>query len=284
MEPPKWTRDFRRWPDDDDCLPLSPCPHGLRKGTFELLCAPMPSLRVILFSIYITTSQLPGLKLDWTPLTNLLPNPAPQPVPTHIYYNRGPRFMRRGPSRLIWFGLGGIATYWFIQSREQKREMLMSQGADTQRAGHCHAAWGWGRWGDHRREMNEAQQKMEDHRRKVQEQFADFGNIGGDKVRPLRSLRVGHLCTDSFSQLADMAESSLDSVMSSVVALKAVSSFQLPFVGAILTDLVTENSRTASCIASCSSRGVKGRSSPRVTAKTWSLTSTILNTLLSCPG
>ncbi|ELU45305.1 hypothetical protein AG1IA_00665 [Rhizoctonia solani AG-1 IA] len=109
--------------------------------------------------------------------------------------------MRRGPSRLIWFGLGGIATYWFIQSREQKREMLMSQGADTQRAGHCHAAWGWGRWGDHRREMNEAQQKMEDHRRKVQEQFADFGNIGGDK-------------------LADMAESSLDSVMSSVVALK----------------------------------------------------------------
>ncbi|GAB1519520.1 hypothetical protein RhiTH_002588 [Rhizoctonia solani] len=135
-------------------------------------------------------------------LTNLLPNPAPQPVPTHIYYNRGPRFMRRGPSRLIWFGLGGIETYWFIQSREQKREMLMSQGADTQRAGHCHAAWGWGRWGDHRREMNEAQQKMEDHRRKVQEQFADFGNIGGDK-------------------LADMAESSLDSVMSSVVALKA---------------------------------------------------------------
>ncbi|KAF8748558.1 Delta-1-pyrroline-5-carboxylate dehydrogenase [Rhizoctonia solani] len=132
---------------------------------------------------------------------------APQPGPTHVYYTRGPRFMCRGPSRLIWFGIGGITTYWFIQSRERKREMLMSQADDTQRAGHCHSAWGWGRWGDHRREMNEAQQKMEDHRRKVQEQFADFGNLSSDK-------------------LADMAESSLDSVMSSVVALRALSSEQ----------------------------------------------------------
>ncbi|KAF8691111.1 hypothetical protein RHS03_08790, partial [Rhizoctonia solani] len=127
---------------------------------------------------------------------------APQPGPTHVYYTRGPRFMCRGPSRLIWFGIGGITTYWFIQSRERKREMLMSQADDTQRAGHCHSAWGWGRRGDHRREMNESQQKMEDHRRKVQEQFADFGNLSSDK-------------------LADMAESSLDSVMSSVVALRA---------------------------------------------------------------
>ncbi|CAE6442208.1 unnamed protein product [Rhizoctonia solani] len=129
-------------------------------------------------------------------------NSAPQPAPTHIYCNRGPGFMRRGPSRLVWFGLGGLATYWFIQSRERKREMIMSQGDDAQRAGHCHGPWGWGRWGDHRHEMKDAQQKMEEHSRKAQQQFREFGNLSSEK-------------------LADMADSSLDSVMNSVMALKS---------------------------------------------------------------
>ncbi|CAE7233260.1 unnamed protein product [Rhizoctonia solani] len=128
-------------------------------------------------------------------------NSAPQPGPTHVYYNRGPRF-HRGPSRLIWFGLGGLATYWFIQSRERKHQMIMNQGDDAQRAGHCQGAWGWGHWGDHRREMKDTQQKMEEQHRKFQEHFREFGNVSGDK-------------------LADMADSSLDSVLNSVMALKA---------------------------------------------------------------
>ncbi|CAE6374557.1 unnamed protein product [Rhizoctonia solani] len=129
-------------------------------------------------------------------------NPTPQAGPTHVYFNRGPGFMRRGPRRLVWFGFGALATYWFIQSRERKREMIMSQGGDVQRTGHCHGALGWSHWGDHRREVNDVQQKMEDHRRKAQEQFREFGNLSSEK-------------------LAEMADSSLDSVMNSVVALKA---------------------------------------------------------------
>ncbi|KAG8728859.1 hypothetical protein FRC11_010073 [Ceratobasidium sp. 423] len=110
--------------------------------------------------------------------------------------------MCRGPSRLIWFGLGGLATYWFIQSKERKHQMIMNQGDDAQRTGHCHSAWGWGHWGDHRREMKDAQQKMEEQQRKFREQFKEFGSLNSDK-------------------LADMADSSLDSVLNSVMALKA---------------------------------------------------------------
>ncbi|EUC66184.1 transmembrane protein, putative, partial [Rhizoctonia solani AG-3 Rhs1AP] len=120
---------------------------------------------------------------------NSAPHSAPQPGPTHIYYNRGPRFMYRGPRRLFWFGLGGLATYWFIQSRERKQQMIMNQGDDAQRTGPCHAAWGWGRWGDHRREMKDAQQKMEEHQQKVQEQFGVFGQLSSDKAS--LSLRIG---------------------------------------------------------------------------------------------
>ncbi|KAJ1309308.1 hypothetical protein OPQ81_004970 [Rhizoctonia solani] len=110
--------------------------------------------------------------------------------------------MRRGPSRLFWFGLGGLATYWFIQSRERKHQMIMNQGDDATRAGHCQGAWGWGHWGDHRREMKDAQQKLEEQQRKFQEQFKEFGSLSSDKI-------------------ADMADSSLDSVLNSVMALKA---------------------------------------------------------------
>ncbi|CAE6535326.1 unnamed protein product [Rhizoctonia solani] len=133
---------------------------------------------------------------------NSAPHPAPQPGPTHIYYNCGPRFMHRGPSRLIWFGLGGLATYWYLQSRERKHQMIANQGEDAPRVGHCHATWGWGHRGDHRREMKDAHQKMEEQQRKVQEQFKEFGQLSSDKI-------------------ADMADSSLDSVLSSVMALKA---------------------------------------------------------------
>lgn len=126
---------------------------------------------------------------------------APQPGPTHIYYNRGRMF--RGPSRLIWFGLGGLATYWYIQSKERRREMIMnsSEGDQASRSSHC-GAWGWGHWGDHRREMKDAQLRMEEQQRKFREQFKDFGSFNSDAI-------------------VDVAESSLDSVMSSVVALKA---------------------------------------------------------------
>ncbi|CAE6529826.1 unnamed protein product [Rhizoctonia solani] len=160
---------------------------------------------------YLTTSHLnPTTCLLTTPMYpygpfqpfNSAPQPTPQPGPTHIYYNRGPRFMHRGPRRLVWFGLGGLATYWFIQSRERKHQMIMNQGEDAQRAGHCHGAWGWGHWGDHRREMKDTQQKMEEQHRNLQGQFKEFGGLNSDK-------------------LADMADSSLDSVLNSVVALKA---------------------------------------------------------------
>jgi hypothetical protein len=74
--------------------------------------------------------------------------------------------------------------------------MIMSQGGDVQRTGHCHGAWGWSHWGDHRREVNDVQQKMEDHRRKAQEQFKEFGNLSSEKV--CFSSQIPQLCTDSF--------------------------------------------------------------------------------------
>ncbi|KAH7343156.1 hypothetical protein B0J17DRAFT_624908 [Rhizoctonia solani] len=134
---------------------------------------------------------------------NSAPHPAPQPGPTHIYYNRGPRFMHRGPRRLVWFALGGLATYWFIQAKERKHQMIMNQSEDAPRSGHCHSAWGWGYWGDnYRREMKDAQQRAEEQKLKAQEQWRDFRHQNGDKI-------------------ADMADASLDSVMNSVMALKA---------------------------------------------------------------
>lgn len=111
--------------------------------------------------------------------------PGPQPGPTHIYYTRGPMFMRRGPRRLFWFALGGISAYWFIQAKERKREMIMSQGGEEKRAGHC---MGWGHWGDHRLEMKEAQQKMEDQQRKFRERFNEFGAFNSDTVSSLQRL------------------------------------------------------------------------------------------------
>jgi hypothetical protein len=107
---------------------------------------------------------------------------APQPGPTHVYYNRGPMFMRRGPRRLFWFGLGGLATYWFIKSKEHKRQMITSQSGEDGRTGHCMGSWGWGNWGDHRLGMKEAQQKMEDNQRKAREQFKEFGSFNSDAV------------------------------------------------------------------------------------------------------
>ncbi|CAE6475320.1 hypothetical protein ACGC1H_000365 [Rhizoctonia solani] len=101
-------------------------------------------------------------------------NPAPQPGPTHIYYNRGPRFMCRGPRRLFWFGLGGLATYGFIKARERKQQMIMNQGDDAQYAGHSHTGWSWGGWGDHGHETKGAQQRMEELQRKADEEFREF--------------------------------------------------------------------------------------------------------------
>ncbi|KAG8718997.1 hypothetical protein FRC09_011764 [Ceratobasidium sp. 395] len=121
--------------------------------------------------------------------------------PTHIYYNRGHGFMRRGPSRLVWFGLGGLATYWFIQSKERRRETAY-QNDDGQRAKSCMwgAGWGggWGGWGNHQREMKEIQYKMEEEQRRMK----NFG-------------------TSASEAIVDLAESSLDSVMASVIALKS---------------------------------------------------------------
>ncbi|CAE6429021.1 unnamed protein product [Rhizoctonia solani] len=124
-------------------------------------------------------------------LFNSAPHPAPQPGPTHIYYNRGPKCMCRGPRCLFWFGLGGLATYWFIQTRERKHQIIIKRTED------CHVARSWGHWGDPRREM-EAQQWIEENRRKCQEDLRQFR-----------------------AKIADMADSSLDSVLNSVLALKA---------------------------------------------------------------
>ncbi|KAG8690575.1 hypothetical protein FRC08_010491 [Ceratobasidium sp. 394] len=114
-------------------------------------------------------------------------------APTNIYYGRG---YRRGPSRLVWFGLGGLATYWFIKSREHRREIAY-QNDDGQKAKTC--AWGgWGGWGNHQREMREIQHKMEEERRRMR----GFGASASETI-------------------VDLTEASLDSVMASVIALKS---------------------------------------------------------------
>ncbi|KAG9122644.1 hypothetical protein FRC07_000900 [Ceratobasidium sp. 392] len=124
------------------------------------------------------------------------PHPAGGPGPTHIYYNRGPGFMRRGPSRLIWFGIGGLATYWFIKSKEHRREIAY-QNEDGHKARSCAWGGGWG-WGHHQRDMREIQHKMEEERQRMK----GFGASASEAI-------------------VDLTESSLDSVMASVIALKS---------------------------------------------------------------
>ncbi|KAF8602581.1 hypothetical protein BDV93DRAFT_545224 [Ceratobasidium sp. AG-I] len=124
-------------------------------------------------------------------------NPHHAPGPTYFHYNR----MRRGPSRFIWFGLGGLATYWFINSRERRHQMI-SQGEEKPAERSCMSTWsgGWGSWGDHHTQARQMQmqQQMEEQQRRMR----GFGQSASETI-------------------VDMTESSLDSVMASVVALKA---------------------------------------------------------------
>ncbi|KAG9079944.1 hypothetical protein FRC06_007269 [Ceratobasidium sp. 370] len=125
------------------------------------------------------------------------PHHAGGPAPTHIYYNRGPGCMRGGPRRLFWFGMGGLATYWYVKSREHRREIAY-QNEDGQKAKSCAWGGGWGSWGNHQREMREVQYKMEEEQRKMR----GFG-------------------TSASEAIVDLTEASLDSVMTSVIALKS---------------------------------------------------------------
>jgi hypothetical protein len=102
------------------------------------------------------------------------------PAPTHIYYNRGPRFMRGGPSRLFWFGLGSVATYWFVKSREHRRE-IMSQSEEVQKPRQCMNSWGggWGSWGNHQRDVKQMRYNMEEEQRKMR----GFGTSASEAVR-----------------------------------------------------------------------------------------------------
>ncbi|QRV73307.1 hypothetical protein RhiJN_01321 [Ceratobasidium sp. AG-Ba] len=123
------------------------------------------------------------------------PHPA-GPSHTHVYYNRGfGRF--RGPSRLIWFGIGGLATYWYMKGRERRHEIAY-QDHDGLKARSCGWGAGWGGWGNHQREMKEIQYKMEEEQRNMR----GFGASASEAI-------------------VDMTEASLDGVMASVVALKS---------------------------------------------------------------
>ncbi|KAF8593172.1 hypothetical protein BDV93DRAFT_264676 [Ceratobasidium sp. AG-I] len=122
-------------------------------------------------------------------------NPHHAPHPTYIHYNR----MCRGPTRVIWFGLGGLATYWFVKSRESRHQTI-SQGEEKHGDKSCAATWGtgWGNWGDRQIQTRQVQQKMEEQQRQMRE----FKQSAGETI-------------------FDMTETSLDSVMASVIALKA---------------------------------------------------------------
>ncbi|KEP45660.1 hypothetical protein V565_251920 [Rhizoctonia solani 123E] len=100
--------------------------------------------------------------------------------------------------RLFWFGLGGFTTWWLIRSRERKQQTVINQSDDAQCAGHSQPGWSWGRRSDHHVETKDAEQQMEEHQRKAQEQLREL--------------------TDKF---ANMADSGLDSALNSIIALKA---------------------------------------------------------------
>ncbi|KDQ15444.1 hypothetical protein BOTBODRAFT_31775 [Botryobasidium botryosum FD-172 SS1] len=111
----------------------------------------------------------------------------------HMQYYRG----GRGPSRIVWFILGGLATAWWLRAKDMKREARAIEGAAP--SGSCHERrWGWG-WNssqnEHGQNRNEAQWEAE------REKIRKFGNEAGETI-------------------IDVTEASLDSVLSAVDTLK----------------------------------------------------------------
>jgi len=114
------------------------------------------------------------------------------PHPSWSGYNPHPmRYARggRGPKRIFWFVLGGLATAWWLRAKD-KREARAIEGAPTDS---CHERR-WGR-GWHDQKQNETNWEAE------REKIKKFGNEASETI-------------------IDVTEASLDSVLSAVDTLK----------------------------------------------------------------
>ena len=96
--------------------------------------------------------------------------PYRTPHPAYANYNR----MRRGPTRLIWFCLGGLVTYLAISLRERKHQAIRpveEKPAERNRMG----GWGrgWGNSGDHQAQT-QRQQQMKEYQRRARDLRQSF--------------------------------------------------------------------------------------------------------------
>lgn len=105
--------------------------------------------------------------------------PYPPPHPSWSGYTPHPmRYARggRGPSRIIWFVLGGLTTAWWLRAKDMRREARAIEGGAPPES--CHERrWGWG-WNSGRHEHGQNPTQWEAEREKMKK----FGNEAGETV------------------------------------------------------------------------------------------------------
>ncbi|KZT50296.1 hypothetical protein CALCODRAFT_513373 [Calocera cornea HHB12733] len=171
---------------------------------------------------------------SWSHIYN---QPAAQPLQPGFQRAMYHGFHRRGPSRLLWFLIGGGVFAWWYHHKEVKQAIMQGKVPES-------SQWGWhgacgNRWG-RERWLENANQQQQQHQQPQQQYPAapvaiptEAAVVTDEKGQPVPARpqpadpweaerqKIKQVSQQSMDAASDIAELSLDGVLSAVEGLRA---------------------------------------------------------------